>query len=295
MKRAEAFLRIRSAAQRKGSFLYGELAMDEGVVNAHADSSGPGDYVELHTHPFFEIVFVERGQIEYILSAARYQVGPGDLIIIPPHVGHRPIIPQGTASYDRLVAWVAEGFARSVGSYARVAEEMLRRPRILRTAEAGASDQFRAMMDRIVREDDRKGEGWELAIGANAVLLLVEMRRFSERGKVRPAMSADTLLDQLLLYIERSFSSSVTARDAARALLVSESAIEKVMRERLGTSFHRYVTTRRLIEAKTLMLRGESITRAAALAGFADYSTFYRAFRRAYAVSPREFLEAYHQ
>ncbi len=295
MRRSEALREVRDAAQLKSSILYGELDMDDGFVNAHTDSSGPGTAVDLHTHPFFEIVFVERGPVDYILAATRYQVGTGDLIFVPPQVGHRPVVPPTTGTYDRLVVWVNEGFVRSMASYAELDQEELFRPGVLRTAEANADDQFRGLIGDIVREDKRRDLDWQLAACARVVELLVEMHRFTQRGKERPAVTNDTLLDRLLRAIERAFRTPVTARDVARELLVSEGAVEKVLREELGTSFHRYVTTRRLIEAKTLMLKGEPVTLAASLAGFSTYSTFFRAFKSAYGLSPTEFLEAYRQ
>ena len=56
-----------------------------------------------------------------------------------------------------------------------------------------------------------------------------------------------------------------------------------------GCPVHQYVLQKRLICAAQLLRRGESVGEAVRLSGFADYSAFLRAFRRAYGVSPREY------
>ena len=59
----------------------------------------------------------------------------------------------------------------------------------------------------------------------------------------------------------------------------------------MGVSFYRCVTQRRLIAAKTHIWDGEPLDLVSQKVGFSDYSTFYRAFKREYGVSPREIIQ----
>ena len=97
------------------------------------------------------------------------------------------------------------------------------------------------------------------------------------------------LLDALLAYIEGHLSEKITLADTARQFLVSESTIDQLFRKRMKASFYHFVTQRRLIAAKTELLEGATAEQAAARTGFGDYSTFYRAFRREYGISPAEY------
>ena len=72
-------------------------------------------------------------------------------------------------------------------------------------------------------------------------------------------------------------------------LYVSSSTVSHLFKQRLGVSFYRYVTQRRLIAAKNLIQKGVLMENVAAKTGFADYSGFYRAFRKEYGVSPRQY------
>lgn len=78
---------------------------------------------------------------------------------------------------------------------------------------------------------------------------------------------------------------------AAREFFVSKSTIDQLFRKKLGISFYRYLTQSRLIAAKERILEGEALGRICTDVGFADYSTFYRAFRREYGVAPSDFRD----
>ena len=81
----------------------------------------------------------------------------------------------------------------------------------------------------------------------------------------------------------------MTLSDFAKRYYVSESTISHLFKQKMGVSVYNYVTQRRLIAAKNLILRGATLETVADQVGFSDYSTFYRAFKGAFGISPRQF------
>ena len=77
--------------------------------------------------------------------------------------------------------------------------------------------------------------------------------------------------------------------DTAQRFYVSESKIGQTFREQMGVSFHRCVTQRRLIAAKNLIAEGVGLEQLCEQVGFSDYSTFYRAFKQEFGISPRQY------
>ena len=57
----------------------------------------------------------------------------------------------------------------------------------------------------------------------------------------------------------------------------------------MGLSLYHYITQRRLISAKNLISTGIPLEHVATQVGFSDYSTFYRAFKQEYGISPRQY------
>ena len=70
------------------------------------------------------------------------------------------------------------------------------------------------------------------------------------------------------------------------------STITNLFNRHAGTSFYKFVTSLRLAEAKNLMAEGMPMEKIALRVGFGDYSTFYRAFKKEFSISPRQFLQS---
>lgn len=57
----------------------------------------------------------------------------------------------------------------------------------------------------------------------------------------------------------------------------------------MGTSFHRCLNQRQLIEAKASIAEGVLLESVGEQVVFSDYSTAYRAFKQEYGISPRQY------
>ena len=64
-----------------------------------------------------------------------------------------------------------------------------------------------------------------------------------------------------------------------------------VFKEQGGISVHQYILKKRMQASREAILGGENISQVYERFGFRDYSSFYRAFRREYGMSPKEYRE----
>lgn len=141
-----------------------------------------------------------------------------------------------------------------------------------------------------VQESERQSPGWEAAVIGNTVTLLTNLKRALLDRSTSP-LRAETpeLLDQVMAYMEEHLTEKITLLDVARHFFVSEATITLTFRKKMGTSFHRCLNQRRLIAAKTLISEGVLLESVGEQVGFADYSTFYRAFKQEFGISPRQY------
>lgn len=272
--------------------LYQELEMSSEFVDTHQDTSFTNNAVSLHSHTFYEVLSIRSsGGAEYLVDAQRYKLQRGDIIIIPPGVSHRPILPEElTEPYKRDVLWVSNAFILSLME--RFPDEAVFQSsgtRLIRTAGTKWA-YLTDMIHRGVRESEQKKLGWEMAVAANTAQLLVHFRR-SILDKAANNMKAEKkeMMDRVLEYVEKHYREKLTLADIAHRFYVSESTISQTFRKKMGVSFYRWVTQRRLIAAKTLIEEGVLMEEVAEKVGFADYSTFYRAFKQEYGISPRQY------
>lgn len=127
-------------------------------------------------------------------------------------------------------------------------------------------------------------------MAGSALLLLSQLLRLDPAPV--PPVQADSmdLIDQILSYIEIHLSEKISVSQVARQFYVSESTVCQTFRKKLGISFYRCLTQRRLVLARGLIAGGQSsMDSIAQQAGFSDYSAFYRAFKGEFGISPREY------
>lgn len=282
---------LRSAGIQQGN-LYQELEMASRFVDTHRDSSSSNTSVSLHSHTFYEVLCCRNTcNVEYLVGADRYRLQKGDIVIVPPGVSHRPLLPEYMPEpYNRDVIWISTEFLTVMQTL--FADRDLYEAtdtRLIRTA--GTRWEF--LMDKIhqgVVEAEQKDVGWEAAVAANTAQLLIQIRRAIIERTANPLRAEKPqLLDQVLAYVEQHLSERITLPEIAHHFYVSESTVSQIFRKKMGISFYRCVTQRRLIAAKSLIEEGLLLENVGQQVGFADYSSFYRAFRQEYGISPRQY------
>lgn len=292
---AEAQSRLLKYLQSEGldiSNFYQELEMSSAYVDTHQDVSYSAQMLSLHSHAFWEILFCCSCQnMEYLVGTQRYKLQPGDVIIVAPGVSHKPLFPETMeVPYKRYVLWLSPAFLELMGSLVPESARADFPPfSLLRTA----GSQWKYLEDMFhagVKEAERRQPNYEAAVLGNTVTLLTHITRaFLSQGAKHSRAEKPELLDRVLSYIEARLSQRITLEETARHFFVSESTIQQTFRQKLGTSFYRCVTQRRLIAAKTMIAQGMSLEGVARAVGFSDYSSFYRAFKKEYGITPRQF------
>ena len=274
-----------------GSF-YQELEMDSAYVDTHQDISYTNRNLQFHSHTFYEMLCCRNTcNAEYLVGTERYKLQKGDIIFVPPGISHRPLLPEHMPEpYIRDVLWISEDFLQML---ARTTPELvsykLTIPFLFRTA----ATRWEFLCDLIrsgVKEAEAGQFGWNSLVAANTTNILIQLVRAVQEKNVHPMKAEQPeLLDQVLTYVENHLSEKITLADIAHNFYVSESTISQTFRKKMGISFYRCVTQRRLISAKKLIENGTSLASTAVQVGFSDYSSFFRAFKQEYGISPRQY------
>ena len=269
---------------------YQELEMDDPYVDTHLDPGSAQEIVQLHSHNYYEILYICSGNIQYLVRSERYRIQKGDVLIIPPGVSHQPLLQEGrTEIYKRYVLWLSTDFIKGIAPLFPDNDFLC--PTLLRTAGtrwSSISNKFYAG----IKETEQKDAGWQASVYGNTMELITMLyRAVLDKDLVPLKSEIPELLDNILVYIEEHLAENITLDDTGKRFFVSRSTISNIFRKEIGISFYRYVTQRRLVAAKNYILEGLSMENIAENVGFSDYSSFYRAFKQEYGISPRQFKE----
>ena len=272
--------------------LYQELEMSSRFVNTHRDTTYSNAMVSLHSHTFYELLCCRSsGQIEYLIGSDRYRLQKGDIIFIPPGISHRPIFPdQMDEPYIRDVIWISQEFMTALEeSFPSPISRNSSHYVMIRTAGT-RWDFLTEMFQNGVREEWHKQPNWEAVVSANTMMILSYLERaYTEHSGGTLTTEKPQLLDRITAYVENHFTEHITVNDLARRFYVSESTISHLFKQKMGVSLYRYITQRRLIAAKLLIADKQPMEEIAHRLGFSDYSTFYRAFKQEFGISPRQY------
>ena len=270
-----------------------ELEMDSAYVDTYRDITYSNANVQLHSHMFYEILYCRNTcGAEYLVGSERYKLQKGDLIFVPPGVSHRPILPASMSEpYIRDVLWISPEFMESLVQI-KSGNEHFTYPTLLRTS--GSKWEYLGELFRVgVAEAENKAIDWHTAVIGNSMTLIAHLNRvYNENQNRQLTAEKPELLDQVLVYIEHHLSERITLAEVAKHFYISESTITQTFRKKMGVSFYRCVTQRRLIAAKGLISSGIALDTVAEQVGFSDYSSFFRAFKQEYGISPSQYKKS---
>ena len=104
----------------------------------------------------------------------------------------------------------------------------------------------------------------------------------------KPIQQEPELVGQVLAYIAAHYQEKLTLQQLADRFYVSKYHLSHTFSSQVGTSIYRYILLKRLLAARAMIQRGEPAGAACIACGFADYSSFFRAYRRQFGHGPKE-------
>lgn len=245
--------------------------------------------IDYHYHEFDKVLFFTSGQVTYLVEGRVYDLRSGDILLIPHHQIHQPVI-GGGLPYERYLLWLSPTFLEEFGlsdCFRRAAAEG---NHLLR----GVSGQ--QVCQRLVEQlaqavGEEQAFGGPLLAKTYCLQLLIQLNRLYCRPVEEGTLSggqSDPCVDAAMEEIRTHLTGDLSVDALAARLGVSRSGLMSRFKATAGCTLHQYVVQKRLIHAAELLRAGHPAKEAAAESGFQDYSAFLRAFRKRYGVSPRE-------
>ena len=250
--------------------------------------------VEVHHHDFYEVYYLLGGEVEYWVDGRIIRMLPGDLLLINPMELHRPVIQPEQEIYERIVVWINREYLEGLDTEelklsgcfdtALPTHTHLIRPA---TSERPA---LTARMAELVREFYSREFGSELSAYGLFLQFMVQLNRMALHTDMHQEETEELspLVQKALNYINEHISEEMSLESIASRFYVSKYHLSHAFTREVGVSVYRYIMMRRLLMARQMLSAGESAGQVCRACGFSDYTSFYRAFRSEYGISPRD-------
>lgn len=98
-------------------------------------------------------------------------------------------------------------------------------------------------------------------------------------------------VDRILTYINQHIQNPLTIEELSENFYLSPSYLCRIFKSATGTTINKYITTKRITIAKSLLAEGKSVNEACEECRFNDYSNFLKTFTKAVGISPKKYSQ----
>ena len=259
--------------------------MDFYINNIHNSTENPtqGDY-PMHIHnDSHEIYCFLSGDASYSVEGNHYHLEHGDLMLMRKGEVHHLML-KSNVRYERMVVnfdisspsdldpsgkLLAAFNERSLGKFNHYRASLF------------PDNQWLYYLNKICSYEDPQQKLCYL------LPLLNDLADCFHTVKSSDSHSEKDRAASVIKYINHHLRDDLSLDALSAHFYLSKTHLNRIFKQSTGTTVWEYITVKRLFMARELISAGESPTKVYPQCGFQDYTTFYRAYKQHFGVSPK--------
>ena len=228
-------------------------------------------------HDHYEIYLLINGEVEFINSKVRKRLLPFEIVIIPPGEFHQFCVKGNPDLYERCIIDIYPSFMEE-----KLLREAFEGKIFLKVPENNRIiGNFKYLSQNIENEDF----SYILpAVATDIVFLIKQISEEKDNGE----SSLNPLSEEIMKYINENYLRDVSLNEIADKFFISVSGVSHIFKKNFGISIKKYMTDKRMNEARIYLQNGSTPQDTSEICGFDNYSTFYRSYVKQFGVAPSE-------
>ena len=249
-----------------------------------------------HIHDYYEIYFFLEGDVSLEIEKKEYPLQYGDVAVVPPGLEHHAVIHDESVPYRRFVFWITVDYLNRLMEDAREYGYLIQlvqtKGEYIFHHDRIAFNTIQTKVFHLLEEiySNHFGKAAKVSLCVSDLLLHLNRTVYNERHE-RSVQEEQQLSERLIDYIEEHLEEELSLDRMVAEFFVSKYHIAHFFKDHIGMSVHQYVQKKRLEACRDAIRNNMKISEAYLLFGFKDYSGFYKAFRKEYGMSPKEWQE----
>ncbi len=247
---------------------------------------------DFHYHDFNKIMIFLRGNISYSIEGRNYLLKPYDIVLVNAGEIHKPSILDDTI-YERIIIYVSPLFLDSYKGADYDLKYCFERAKKEHSNVLRIHSTEKSKLYQVCQELEHSLQGNDFANELYQKILFLEFMiqlnrtAISNRINYQDSDMANLKLLQILDYINENLAEDITIDKLATQFYLNRYYLMHFFKEGTGYTIGNYITEKRLLHAKNLVQKGKTLTEACFESGFKNYSTFSRAFKKAFNTMPK--------
>lgn len=237
----------------------------------------------MHSHDCYELFYLIAGDADYRVEGSRYHLLPGDIILMRKGEVHMFQL-RTPARYERMhINFDISQVLAQTGTtglmsifHDRPLGKFNHYP-----AEYFPGNHWKSYLEKICHTEDPAKQLCYL------LPLLSDLAECFDTVKAAPDFPEKDRAALIIRYINANLTRDLSLELLTKQFYISKTHINRVFKQSTGTTVWEYITLKRLFLAKSQIEAGMQPTVVYAQCGFKDYTTFFRAYKQHFGVSPK--------
>lgn len=243
-----------------------------------------GYYFEGESHPYYELTYVDRGNMRTEVDGQVFELKEKELIIYGPNQFHNQKINEGSSCSYVTVLFELEPDDSHFDFLLNKVFPYSKNIYMLMKSLVNESSSFVPYRDSLL-----------LCQFQEIIIRLLQSEFICESSEQKPVSDIrqnyqNELLDQILAYLDKTIYEPITVAKICQIFSMSRSSLQILFNENLNQTPKKYISELKLEKSRQLICEGRyTISEISLMLGFNSIHYFSRSFTQKYNMSPTEY------
>lgn len=245
-----------------------------------------------HVHDYYQLYFVTEGVLRHHINGIYQDLHPGDGFLLPPNLPHYIEKKSETCGFYALSFQkkFLSGHLPMVDDFLLSLSQLKKPPSQMTLPENDVALLTQLLCKMTAECANVQAGSWEILHQSILLVLTLFARCFYETASSEePGLSNRQKVMRVIDFVNIHFTREITLEQVVAENGISKATFCKLFESLTGTTFSKYLHTRRIEKAKQLIFQGQKIAQVSELCGYQDFSTFYRNFKKITGISPTDY------
>lgn len=242
-----------------------------------------------HSHQFYEIYYLRRGERNYFINGKLYPIKSGDVVVLNPYDVHRTTSSK-IEEFERVLIYFKSEFLfdDALSTHLRLLPfspdaQIVRFP-----------PQKQAYIEKLIfkmlYECTQKRRGFHIYLKSLLTNLLIKIYRQSLSPIYQMNKPNHKQIEQITTYLNQNYDKALTLDLVSEQFCLSKYYLSRMFKKHTGFNFSEYIQSIRIREARHQLLEtNKKVSEIAKQVGFTSIAHFNKVFKKHTNTSPSKY------